>query len=219
MDIPPSLNVFLHVFAGVFGVCVGSFLNVCIYRLPKEDMSIWKPKRSLCFSCRETIGWYDNIPVISYLILRGRCRHCGEKFSPRYAMVEFLTGVFFVLIYHRFGLSLAMPIYLALGAALIAASFIDIDHFIIPDEITLPGIGIGLAVGVLVPLIFWKQETGFIPASVASLTPVLTLSRVIPLLMVFRIASSADSMPKRIQAQPASFISFARSSVMVSTRE
>jgi leader peptidase (prepilin peptidase)/N-methyltransferase len=145
----------------VLGAAVGSFLNVCIYRLPQEGMSIGKPRRSICFSCRRQIPWYDNIPIVSYILLRGRCRQCGAPFSMRYALIELMTAVLFVLIWRRFGLDVATPIYLALTSALIVASFIDIDHFIIPDEISLPGMGIGLVVGILVPVVF--PDSGFIP--------------------------------------------------------
>lgn len=145
----------------VFGAAVGSFLNVCIYRMPREDMSIRRPRRSVCFSCGRQIAWYDNLPILSYLILRGRCRHCGARFSVRYAVVELLTAVLFLLIWRRYGVDVATPVYLVLTSALIVASFIDIDHFIIPDEISLPGIVIALILGILIPAAF--PDSGFIP--------------------------------------------------------
>ena len=91
----PDQRVVLLVFSGLFGLLVGSFLNVCIFRLPRECMSIVKP-RSRCISCRTLIPWFDNIPVVSWLILKGRCRTCGVRISPRYAAVELLTAAFFV---------------------------------------------------------------------------------------------------------------------------
>jgi leader peptidase (prepilin peptidase)/N-methyltransferase len=145
----------------LFGASIGSFLNVCIYRLPREDMSIKSPKRSVCFSCGEKIRWYDNIPILSYIWLRGRCRNCKTEFSIRYALVELLTAVLFVLIGRRFGLDVATPIYIVFTAALIVGSFIDIDHFILPDEITIPGIFIGLLLGVGIPIFF--PDSSFIP--------------------------------------------------------
>src|SRR5262245_62186230 len=91
----PEQRLVLLVSAGVFGLLVGSFLNVCIFRLPRECMSIVKP-RSRCVSCRTFIAWYDNIPVFSWLVLRGKCRRCGARISPRYAAVELLTGLIFL---------------------------------------------------------------------------------------------------------------------------
>jgi len=145
----------------LFGAAVGSFLNVCIYRMPREDMSIKRPRRSVCLTCGRQIRWYDNLPVVSYIRLRGRCRECGAPFSVRYPLVELLTAVLFVLIWRRFGLDAATPVYLALTSALIAVSFIDIDHFIIPDEISIPGMGIGLVLGLGIPLVF--PDSLFIP--------------------------------------------------------
>lgn len=149
---------------GVFfllGAAVGSFLNVCIYRMPQESMSIRKPRRSICFSCGQQIRWYDNLPIVSYILLRGRCRHCDAPFSVRYPLVELLTAVLFLLLWRRFGVDVATPIYLVLTSALIVASIIDIDYFIIPDEISLPGIGIALVLGILVPVV--RPESNFIP--------------------------------------------------------
>ncbi|RKY02618.1 prepilin peptidase [Candidatus Poribacteria bacterium] len=126
------------------GLAVGSFLNVCIYRIP-IGLSIVKPSRSFCPSCGSTISWYDNIPLLSYLILRGRCRHCGARISPRYPAVELITGLLFSLLYLRFGLSVELPEYIVMGSILIAVSAIDIRHYIIPLKLTGPGMGIGLA--------------------------------------------------------------------------
>lgn len=135
------------------GLCVGSFLNVCIYRMPYE-LSVIKPS-SRCGKCKTPIAWYDNLPVISYLLLKGTCRHCGESFSPRYMLVELLTGVCFVLAFMRFyqNTSPAVTVFFAfvLTAFLIAIAFIDIDHFIIPDEFSISGIFIGLVFSFLNP--------------------------------------------------------------------
>jgi leader peptidase (prepilin peptidase)/N-methyltransferase len=130
------------VFIFVFGTVVGSFLNVCIWRIPREE-SLLKPG-SHCPKCNTPIAWYDNIPIVSYLVLRGRCRHCGERISIRYAVVEALTGALFVCLYLKFGLTIAFAVYCALVASFIAVTFIDIDHYIIPNRITFGGIGVGL---------------------------------------------------------------------------
>jgi leader peptidase (prepilin peptidase)/N-methyltransferase len=121
-----------------FGACVGSFLNVCIYRLP-QSKSIAFPG-SMCMQCGTPIHWYDNIPILSYIWLRGRCRACGASFSIRYAVVELLGGLFAFGTFLKFGLSLEALIYFAFVATLLVITFIDIDHRIIPDVISLPGI-------------------------------------------------------------------------------
>jgi len=128
-------------FFGV-GACVGSFLNVVIHRLPKKE-SLIRPG-SRCPSCGSPIRWYHNIPIVGYLALGGKCADCGEKFSLRYPAVETLTGLIFVACFARFGVTVEAAVYMALSSALVAVVFIDIDHFIIPDAITLPGIPIGL---------------------------------------------------------------------------
>ena len=137
----------LYAFAFVFGAIVGSFLNVCIYRLPK-GLSIVEPP-SHCFHCKTPVGPIDNIPLISYLVLRGRCRHCGTPFSARYFAVELLTGVIAVALLHHFGLTPTLFLYFAFAAALIVVTFIDVDYLIIPDAISLPGIGVGLTASFL----------------------------------------------------------------------
>ena len=139
----------LELFIFLFGMAVGSFLNVCIYRLP-QSISLIRPG-SMCPGCRTKIAFYDNVPVASYLWLRGRCRHCGTAISPRYPLVELISGLFAVAVFARHGLSWEGLIVYALVAALLVITFIDIDHQIIPDVITYPGIVVGflasLAVG------------------------------------------------------------------------
>jgi len=139
----------------VVGACVGSFLNVCIYRLEK-GVSIIRP-RSYCPDCRHPLAWYDNIPLLSYLILRGRCRHCRKPISFRYFTVELLTAGIFLLFLHYFGLTIPFFIFISLASALIVATFIDIKARIIPDEISLPGMGIALLVSFIYPAL---QGTG-----------------------------------------------------------
>ena len=126
----------------ILGAIVGSFLNVCILRLPKDE-SIVKPP-SHCLSCKQPIPFYDNIPLVSYLVLGGRCRFCRERFSPRYFFVELLTGALAVAVLLRFGLGPAFVSNLVFVAALVVISFIDLDVRIVPDLISLPGIALGL---------------------------------------------------------------------------
>jgi leader peptidase (prepilin peptidase)/N-methyltransferase len=133
----------------VWGSVLGSFLNVCIYRLPREQ-SVVRP-RSRCPGCRKQIAWYDNLPLISFVRLGGRCRHCRKPISWRYPLVEALTGAATVAVLHRFGPNAVGCIYVAFVAALLAASFVDFEFQIIPDEISLGGLAAGLILSVLVP--------------------------------------------------------------------
>ena len=130
------------IFVFIFGTLVGSFLNVCIHRLPK-DMSIIKPG-SHCPHCKAPIHFYDNIPVVSYLILWGRCRKCKEKISFRYPLVEVITGVFFLALYFHSGFSLELIKYMFFFSLLIVVSFIDIDYHAIPAYLCFIGILVGL---------------------------------------------------------------------------
>ncbi len=140
----------------VLGCIVGSFLNVCIHRMPL-GMSIVSPP-SHCPHCKYSIPWYLNIPLLTWLVLRGRCKNCGAPISVRYFIVELLTGIAFLGCWLKFGNHLhplsSIPVALAFAvllAGLIAATFIDFEHFIIPDEITFGGIGVGLLASVLLP--------------------------------------------------------------------
>ena len=135
-------------FAFLFGAMVGSFLNVCIHRLPKEE-SIVVP-RSRCPACQSPIRAWDNIPLLSFILLRGHCRSCGHPISWRYPLVEALTALLFVLTVARFGVTLKSAFLLAFLCGLVVVSFIDLDHQIIPNVITLPGIPLGLIGGLLV---------------------------------------------------------------------
>ena len=134
-----------------FGAIIGSFLNVCIVRL-QEKRSIVRPP-SHCPACRSAIAWYDNVPILSYAILAGRCRACRARISPLYPAVEILTGGLAVALWIRLGGTLAFAGYLAFAAALVTITFIDLDHRIIPDVISLPGIALGLAVSFASPLV------------------------------------------------------------------
>ena len=131
-----------HIFSFVFGLVVGSFLNVVIYRVP-AGLSIVSPP-SRCPKCETPIRWYWNIPVLSWLALRGRCAKCANPISPRYPMVELLTGLLALAVSLRYGVNLWGLYQFAFVAALVAITFIDLDHYIIPDSISLPGIAVGL---------------------------------------------------------------------------
>jgi len=134
----------------LFGLLIGSFLNVCIHRWPR-GRSVVRP-RSHCVRCRKMIAWYDNIPVLSFLLLRGRCRHCGKRISLRYPAVELLTGGVFLYFVQTLGPTLAAAKMCVLGAILIALVFSDLEKRILPDELTLGGALIGIAFAVFVPL-------------------------------------------------------------------
>jgi leader peptidase (prepilin peptidase)/N-methyltransferase len=130
---------FAYLAVALFGACVGSFLNVCIYRLPL-GRSIVTP-RSHCPRCRKPIHWYDNVPLLSYVVLQGKCRHCGAHISPRYIIVEALTVGLSLATYGHFGALPQFLIYFCfLVAPLIVVTFIDLEHRLIPDVISLPGI-------------------------------------------------------------------------------
>jgi leader peptidase (prepilin peptidase)/N-methyltransferase len=134
-------------FAFAFGAAVGSFLNVCIYRLPAGE-SVVTP-RSRCPACHTPIRAIDNLPIVSYLLLRGQCRDCGGRISARYPLVEALTGLTAVAVVWRWDVTVPGVVAFAFLAALIVVTFIDLDHQIIPDAISLPGIAIGLGVSFL----------------------------------------------------------------------
>ncbi len=134
LSVLPRELVLAYVF--VIGACVGSFLNVVIARLP-AGLSIVRP-RSRCPRCGAAIAWYDNVPLASYLFLRARCRHCRASIVPRYFMVELLMAALAVALFVELGLSWQLLIWLPLAAAFLALAFLDIDHFWLPDVITLP---------------------------------------------------------------------------------
>ncbi len=134
----------------IFGLIIGSFLNVCIYRIPLNKSIVYPP--SMCTSCNKRIKWYDNIPILSYIILGGKCRFCGEKISLIYPAIEAISGILTVLIYLRYSLSYQCFAYLIFLYSLIAASFIDLKHFIIPDRISIGLIVIGIAISPILPI-------------------------------------------------------------------
>lgn len=146
----------IEIYVFLVGLCIGSFLNVCIYRLPNSE-SIVHP-RSSCPQCGEMIKVYDNIPVASYIALGGRCRFCRVKIPMRYPVVELLGGLFALAVFLKFGLHLESLIYYVYIVALITVTFIDIDHRIIPDRITLPGIPLFFAASFGLPAVTYVES-------------------------------------------------------------
>lgn len=136
----------------IIGAIVGSFLNVCIYRIPRGQSIVTPP--SHCPHCKQNIPWYDNIPILSYLVLVGRCGFCRKRISLRYPFVEILAAVFILSLYIVFGLQAKFYAYSVLLCALIVATFIDFDFGEIPDEITLGGLAIGIIASFCAPGIF-----------------------------------------------------------------
>lgn len=134
----------------LFGLAVGSFLNVCIHRLPQGE-SIVRP-RSRCPGCKTAIAAYDNIPLLSFVLLKGRCRHCGAPISPLYPTVELLTGLVFVFVYLRFGFSPLGFKAAFLSATLVALIFIDFRERLLPDAITFPGMVVGAVFSLWIPV-------------------------------------------------------------------
>ena len=136
------------ILAGMFGLLLGSFLNVCIFRLPR-DLSVVRP-RSFCPACEQTIAWYDNIPILSYLLLSGRCRKCSSRISLRYPVVELLTGLAFFGAVYLHGLSPAALKLAMFAAILITLIFSDFEERILPDEFTIGGTIAGFVLAIFV---------------------------------------------------------------------
>ena len=150
-----------HIVSIIFGAIVGSFLNVCICRLPKGE-SIITPG-SHCPHCQTPIRFYDNIPLISYLLLGGKCRNCKGNISFQYPLVEGITALSSFLLFMKFGLSWSYLFYFIFVASLIVITGIDLFHQIIPDVISLPGIGLGLSASLIIPhLTFLNSLTGML---------------------------------------------------------
>jgi leader peptidase (prepilin peptidase)/N-methyltransferase len=152
------------IWAFLLGLAVGSFLNVCVHRLPQGE-SIVRP-RSRCPSCKKPIAAYDNIPLLSFLFLKGRCRHCGAAISFLYPAVELMTGLTFVLVYLQFGFSASGLKAGFLAAALLALIFIDLRDRLLPDAVTFPGMAVGAAFSLWIPVgdgiaaWLWRQLGG-----------------------------------------------------------
>ena len=144
-----SYTLLFDVVAFLLGAAIGSFLNVGIYRLPR-DLSVNKPRHSFCPVCKKPIPWQQNIPVFSWLLLRGRCANCGSKISFRYFGVELLTALLFLVIWRSFPWQIAFA-YWVFVSILIVATFVDLEHFIIPDQMTIGGTAAGVIGSFAVP--------------------------------------------------------------------
>lgn len=151
------MDTIFSFFSFLFGAVVGSFLNVVILRLPDPDQSIAFPA-SHCPKCRTQLRWYENIPVLSYLALRGKCRTCAQKISFQYPLVELGMGLLSLALFHQFGPTVSFAVYFVFIAALLAIIVIDIHHQIIPDVISLPGIAMGFLASFFIPEVSWQQS-------------------------------------------------------------
>jgi len=154
MPLPQLLLLLVLIF--LLGAVIGSFLNVCIYRIPAGE-SVVTP-RSRCPHCLTTIRWFHNLPIASWLWLKGRCAYCAAPFSIRYPLVEALTGLLFTLFFMRFGFHPATLVAWLLAALLVTISCIDLDHQIIPDVISLPGIPLGFLCAFAFPWVSWQSS-------------------------------------------------------------
>lgn len=139
-----------------FGACIGSFLNVCIYRLPRE-LSVNKPRRSFCTSCKKQIPWYFNLPIISWLVLGGKCKYCNEKISYRYFFVEILNASIYLALARYYEPEFAIC-YAILCSFLIVAFFIDLEFMIIPDSVTIGGAIVGILLSIIFPTIHYNDK-------------------------------------------------------------
>jgi leader peptidase (prepilin peptidase)/N-methyltransferase len=157
--VPPVVG---YVIAGVFGAIIGSFLNVVIHRVPLEESIVFPNSR--CPSCGTAIAFYDNLPVLSYVLLGAKCRKCKEHISFRYPAVELLTAVLFVGVAWHDGLSAALPFDLVFVSALFALVFIDAEHMILPNVITYPGIVFALVARVAIPLLTGTPHFDDVPS-------------------------------------------------------
>lgn len=171
----PELIGYLFFFA--FGAIVGSFLNVVIHRVPNEESIVFP--NSACPKCKNSIKPYDNIPILSWLFLRGKCRHCAEPISPRYPAVEFLTGFLFLLVFWQIGLTWFLPVALVFTAAIVALVFIDAEHMILPNVITYPLLVFALAVRLIFAFAFGSaffSDLNFAPATYFPHLPIWAVS-------------------------------------------
>jgi leader peptidase (prepilin peptidase) / N-methyltransferase len=151
----------IYLFVFVIGLCFGSFSNVLIWRVP-QGLKI--TGRSVCRKCKNKISWFDNIPLLSFVLLKARCRNCKTKISLKYPLVELITGIIFVLLFLKFGLSSQMFLFSLFSPLLISIFFIDLDHQIIPDELVFFGMGLSFLYLVFInpPLFYANIFAGFI---------------------------------------------------------
>ena len=157
--IPPAFG---YIIAGVFGAIIGSFLNVVVHRVPNDESIVFPNSR--CPSCGSGIAFYDNIPVLSYIVLGAKCRHCKEHISFRYPAVELLTAAMFVGVAWHDGLSAALPFDLIFTSALLALVFIDAEHMILPNVITYPGIAFAVVARIVIPYLTGTPHFDDIPS-------------------------------------------------------
>jgi leader peptidase (prepilin peptidase) / N-methyltransferase len=162
----PDLNLLLappinYILAGILGAIIGSFLNVVIHRVPLEESIVFPNSR--CPSCAAVIAFYDNIPVLSYLLLGGRCRGCKQRISPRYPAVELMTALLFVGVIWHNGVTAALPFDLVFVAALVALIFIDAEHMILPNVITYPGIAFAIIARLAIPYLMGQPHFDDLP--------------------------------------------------------
>ncbi|WP_420208642.1 prepilin peptidase [Candidatus Electronema sp. JC] len=150
------MDTIYFIYSFIFGALVGSFLNVVIFRLPDDSQSVIFPA-SHCPKCSTKLRWFENIPILSWLALRGRCRTCKAPISLQYPVVELCMALLSGALYRNFGPSFALFYYFLFAAALLAVIFIDLHHQIIPDTISLPGIVIGFLGSFFNPLVTWQQ--------------------------------------------------------------
>lgn len=144
-----------YIFVFIFGSAVGSFLNVVIHRVPNEKSIVFP--NSACPKCKKPIKPYDNIPILSWLILKGKCRNCKNTISPRYPAVELLTGLLFTLVFWQIGFNVFLPIALIFTAAVVSLIFIDAENMILPDVITFPLLFFAVLVRIIFPIFFDSQ--------------------------------------------------------------
>ncbi len=152
-EFPQGLVIFLIFW---LGACIGSFLNVCIFRMP-EKKSVVSPG-SACPGCGHQLSWWENIPLISYLILRAKCRECGGSISVQYPLVEGVNGLMYVLFWLRFGYGIPAVIYCLFFSAMLVVTLIDLRHYIIPDAISVYGIPVGFAASFFLPGVSWLDS-------------------------------------------------------------
>ena len=161
----PEEYAFFSAFVFFSGLCVGSFLNVCIWRIPRDESVAWPG--SHCPACNHAIAPWDNIPLLSWLILNGKCRHCKVPISPRYFLVELLTGTLFAVLWLLHGWTLLTPLYIFFTSALILGTFVDFDHLILPDRVTIGGMIAGPVLSFAFPSL--HGQTDRLPALLHSL--------------------------------------------------
>jgi leader peptidase (prepilin peptidase)/N-methyltransferase len=157
------MNYLIPIIVFIFGAVIGSFLNVCIYRMPRSK-SIVKPN-SFCPNCEKPIEFYDNIPIVSYILLGGKCRQCGNEISRRYPFVELLTAILYLIFYRKLGLTFELFVTLLFVTLLIAIAFIDLDFKIIPDVLSVGGLIAGLVLAIFRPMfLYLDPKFGFLDA-------------------------------------------------------